>query len=188
MWNLAVYLCWCCGSVAEMFFVWPFFILCLPYTFSVVNTWVQLRGHCYRLRNFLTLSVVINCGHLQSLIAGTCGGRLPSNTGYDKMPTSLGLLAWSQMKVCSWHCRLRHLSRYYWNVVALLLRFGGLFAKLWRIIYGNVVTHLLWFVGKFADSVQCSALFSEDVFLAELWTSGDVIFEEVVAHMSHMYF
>ena len=38
------------------------------YTFSVVNAWV-LRGHCDILRNFLTLSFMINCGHFQALIA-----------------------------------------------------------------------------------------------------------------------
>ena len=33
----------------------------------------MLRGHCHRLRNFLTLSFVINCGHFQALIAENFG-------------------------------------------------------------------------------------------------------------------
>ena len=57
------------------------FVTCVPFVvltllkiraFSVVNRRV-LHGQCDRLRNFLTLFLVVNCGHFQALIADNFG-------------------------------------------------------------------------------------------------------------------
>ena len=57
------------------------FIKCVPFVvltvikiraFSVVNRRV-LHGQCDRLRHFLTLFLVVNCGHFQALIADNFG-------------------------------------------------------------------------------------------------------------------
>ena len=66
-------------------FYFIFYLVCPKFqktwirrTFSVVNARV-LRGHCERLRNFLTLSFLINCRHFQALIAENFGILAPEN-------------------------------------------------------------------------------------------------------------